>query len=392
MAIVVTEVQNGSTYISAHSDIMFTAYEATKAADPVTYEDYKYVCDIYVNGVVVTRLKAVPEPVSKHGLFNISSIIRGYLETVFDPAFSSANLLSQVIGADAFYVSVQCKFGEEYAGTLYTNLTVATAVKYYNTYNKRGNYGSSLIGDYVNKFLTTRPMTDKIEFDASYYFLSILKSSGDIEFEIKTYTNTLVDTQAVTLTPSEAGSVNMFNFAPQAINDAFPGLITYNLSYYTVTLDDILFRLDLTCNHKYTTYAIHFLNQLGTFETFFFRKVSRLSSDIERKEFTQPAHRMSSTGVVTYANANGALHEQSTIFAARAKDKLTLNSDLLTDAEHVWIKQLILSPMVYLEENGQFRPVRITNTNYEERRYINDKLTNLVINIDFSDYVNAQYR
>ncbi len=71
---------------------------------------------------------------------------------------------------------------------------------------------------------------------------------------------------------------------------------------------------------------------------------------------------------------------------------MTLNSDLLTDAEYIWLQDLILSPMVYIEDSGYFFPCVITDNDYEPKKYINDDLSNLVINIEFGKQQNAQYR
>jgi hypothetical protein len=45
-----------------------------------------------------------------------------------------------------------------------------------------------------------------------------------------------------------------------------------------------------------------------------------------------------------------------------------------------------------MESGGYFIPISITGNNYEYRKSINDKLTNLTINIEFGDQFNAQYR
>ena len=42
----ITIQSNPGTYYSAHGNLIWVVYEATKANDPVIYPDYKYVAEI----------------------------------------------------------------------------------------------------------------------------------------------------------------------------------------------------------------------------------------------------------------------------------------------------------------------------------------------------------
>jgi hypothetical protein len=51
---------------------------------------------------------------------------------------------------------------------------------------------------------------------------------------------------------------------------------------------------------------------------------------------------------------------------------------------------LILSPMVFIEDGGYFFPCVISDSNYEPKKFINDDLTNLTMNVEFGKQLNAQ--
>jgi len=53
---------------------------------------------------------------------------------------------------------------------------------------------------------------------------------------------------------------------------------------------------------------------------------------------------------------------------------------------------LVLSPLVYFEQDGYFMPIAITQTNYVFNKFVNDKLTNLTLDVQFGEQYNAQYR
>jgi hypothetical protein len=73
-------------------------------------------------------------------------------------------------------------------------------------------------------------------------------------------------------------------------------------------------------------------------------------------------------------------------------ERQTLNTDLLTDAEHVWLSELVFSPEVYIQEDGYFVPVSIVANNYDEKKYIVDGQTNLEITVEYGKKFNTQFR
>src|SRR5574341_1011441 len=100
------------SYFSANGDLIFTIKEDVKPYDSTTYPDDKYVCDVYINSALIVRLRSFPHPTSKIGVFDISNIIRDYVDANFNP--SLLNMRSQEQGASEFFINVTCNFGEEY--------------------------------------------------------------------------------------------------------------------------------------------------------------------------------------------------------------------------------------------------------------------------------------
>ncbi len=134
----------------------------------------------------------------------------------------------------------------------------------------------------------------------------------------------------------------------------------------------------LTSCSKYDDYRIHFLNKLGGFDSFTFNKLSRINEDIERKQYKKIYG--STTGrwsINTYER--GAINYNTSI-----KDKITLNSDWITEAEATWLEQLVASPEIYWDNNDELWAINITNTSYEKRKTVNDKIFNLIIDIEIS--------
>jgi hypothetical protein len=133
------------------------------------------------------------------------------------------------------------------------------------------------------------------------------------------------------------------------------------------------FVIDKTCQ-KYSPIRLHWLNNLGGFDAFTFTKVSRNFTDIERKMFKkfQP---------LNYPKTFRAKTDYYTKFT----DTIQINSDGLTDAEWIGLKELVLSPVVMMEYGATYIPVNIKETNYEEKQYVNDRqLSSLSLTIEYT--------
>jgi hypothetical protein len=391
---------NPGTYYSAHGDLIFTLLEDTKPFASGTYPDYKYVCDVYIGAVQVARLKAFPRPNDKIGVFNIGNVVRNYLSINFAPV--AANLRAQQVGEDEFYVNVICRFGEEYGNVTYSNLIIDTQRTYYNHYNNRLIGQSTVLTDYLDKVLSTRPYATPVYRDAAFCFIPFLPTDDtEINLIIKAYSGgahqgTL--TQPFTPTALSTNEMQLFNVSPAAINAASPGFISSYITYYTVEFNttnitgDSVYRFNMVCEPKFEVFTIHFLNKFGGFESKDFNKVSRKRIEIEKKDYGTSGYVIDSSGIPSSYNSQKVYRETVSVYAASWSEKMVLNSDLLTDAEYIWLEELILSPLAYVQIGDYFYPIKITDNNYEPKKNVNDDLTNLTLNIEYGDRFNTQYR
>ncbi len=391
---------NPVDYSSAHGQLIFTLLEDTKPFSSSLYPDYKYVCDIYIGGVLEARLKAFPRPNDKIGFFDIGNVVRNYIYPYFAPA--AANARAQQVGENYFYANVICRFGEEYGGVTYTNIIVDTQRSYFNHYNGRLIGENTILANYLDKVLSTRPYATPVYRGAKFCFIPFLPTDDTtINLVIRAYNgSTQVATATIPYTPTTLSSneMQLFNVSPTAINAASPGLISSYIEYYTVQFsttnitDDSIYRFNLTCEAKYEVRTIHFMNRFGGFESKDFSKVSRNSINIEKSDYGAAAYLINSSGVPEYYNTQKVYRETRRNYAGTWKEKMTLNSDLLRDEEYAWLEDLILSPVAYVEIGEYLYPITITDNNYEPKKAINDDLTNLTINIEYGDRFNTQYR
>lgn len=369
---------------SVHDELIFTVTDA-HTADPVTYPNYKFIADVYVNGTQVARLKKAPNPTTLVGVFDVSPVVRNYLQAVFAPTTA---LQSFQLPRGEFYVDVQVKFGEEFSFTSYYNLATSTSQKVYNNYN-RNLFGTdtSLYGKGDN-VITNMPFA-QVLLNQDYSFISYFPTStSSVTIDITPNNGSLFSTS---ITPSTAYFGQILNVTPNVINALSPGKINGGTSYYTVNIGGESYRYNVICEPTYHVYELHWLNQYGGYDTKLFTKVSRNNVSVQRSSFGVLPYTVDSGGDVSYYAAqvyNETIHN----YANQFTEKLTLNSDLLTDSEYTWLYDLMVSPQVYIYMNGYFKSVVITDNNYEVKKRINDQLTNLTLTVDFGKTLNSQYR
>ena len=113
---------------SVSSECLFVV-SSTEALDPVTYPNYKFVCDVYVASTLVARLKAFPDPTNSLGVFDISKVLQPYFATQFDGVTDKVDYVVRL--------AYQVKLGQEYSDTLYTNLVTDSTRYVANTYKPR---------------------------------------------------------------------------------------------------------------------------------------------------------------------------------------------------------------------------------------------------------------
>jgi hypothetical protein len=377
------------SFSSLQDDLVYTVSEPTHTSDPVLYPNYKFIGDVYVGSTLVARIKKVPDPITQIGIFNIGQIVRNYIATTFNPAAGA--IVAQELGDGQFSLSVTMKFGEEYGFTAFFALVADSSRTYFNNYNGRLIGATSSITALANKIATNQPTTANLLLSNSYYFISYF-TTNTVGISYTVTPSGSGSGFSGTITPSVSNEMIILNLSPIALNAAHPGTINAATTSYTVQVGSQTYTFKIFCEPQYQTYMIHFLNQYGGFESKVFSKVSRKILEIQRQDFGKLPFTVDASGVVGYKNANGVYNESRSVYSSQYTERLTLNSDLLTDQEYRWLSDLILSPMVFIEDGGYFFPCVISDTNYEPKKFINDDLTNLTMNVEFGKQLNAQFR
>lgn len=368
-------------YSSVNTPLVWVFYDAN-AINPV-YTDYKYVAEVWVAGVKVHTERSYPRPVGAFGIFDFAGVIRNYVNPVLAPSLPGGAMVQQSDAGTFRSAGVVINVREEYNGTVGAVVFTDSTRYFYNHYNDRRD-GFTAIAAYANKPLTTRGRNIDV----------YIPGSGNADYYLPYFATSLtpfnVTVQGVTqvVTPTVINSVQLLNMTPGFVD---------GLSY-TATINGEVYNINTVCKGLYRNYKLHFLNKFGSFESMLFNKPSKRTIDIDRKSYRKKEFNVSAAGVVSLLTGE-IRNEQGIQYATRYEEKLRLQTDLISDTDYQWLSQLIVSPMVFLEDNGYeypenrtHYPVTIKASNYEYKEWIVDRLTNLTVDLEFSGAVNVQYR
>lgn len=346
--------------------------------------DYKYVMDIYVGGVQQSRVKIYPEPTNNKGYFDAGPIVRNTMTyDWFEPTDNILTCEPNVSGQAA--QTYQYRIGEEYSGVTYLNL-VSGSVTAYNWAAPLLKRRVSDITAYSNKALSTRPATINASIGDNI-FIGAKDVSG---MTISTYNhnNALIGATFFSL-----GSTKAFaelNIGSPALNKSTT-IIDSSVKYYIANIGTSFYTIYLDCNPKYTSYNLHFMNSLGMFDTAKFGLASRLTLNIDRKEFEKRDYSFGSNSV-TYYNSNNKYNAGKINYLNQRDYIWKLTMDAPTDAEYQWLEELIYSPQIYMEIDGYYYPVSIALNNFEISKYVNNRLRVLELEVKMNTKRYSQLR
>lgn len=388
----ITVRQQPANLFPAYNDAVYIV-TSTNVAQP----NFKFVADIYVNSVKVDRMLIPPHPTELSGKVNVSPL----LESRVSVDISADD--NRILPNNNSNVLYQVKFGEAYgsSGTvIYPNLTNISGKYLWNAVLDYPTFCNYTSGDYIGNFLTEHPyvksgmdlMVDdnawlywnNYNLDTSYVKVMTYNSVGALIGTFKI--DNKYSTSRFLRIPT--GCYNILNIPDAQFTLGLQPILTGAESYYTVqtfnssnVLISNLARYNIVDNcSRYEKRRLQFLNELGGYDTFNFTLVSKETMDIERSVFKKDLGSYGSS----YSFVNSPNDRAYSQYHTKIKDKVSIQSDWVTENQLAWLEQLVTSPDVRLDDGTYLIPINITNTSFEKKKVVNEKLFNLQLEYTLS--------
>lgn len=334
----------------------------------------KYICDI-VDNDTSTNLVRIKQPANNdgYGVFEISDILHDYIE--WDEPWEITSITPTSTNAKVFSI----QFGEEYGTStsssvdVYPNQINQTLTTYPAVTDPIDGFNWDS-GSYYSTFLSNSPQTlyarpsdygtlSKMNItDAlvSSVLITVYNSSNQV-ITSKSFTNTTsTGTQSFRqLINIPAGPANFQNDATLSI------LSGTDWAYYTITTspnrgNKIVYRLDDCIEENGTRFA--FINRLGVWDYYTAELTKTENESYAQDTYEEP--------YVNFSTSNGSIlpnRRGTTVYNKKITSTLGAQTNWLTTDEANWLSELFQSPNVYVQYNGGFIPVVITNTTMDKK-------------------------
>lgn len=303
------------------------------------------------------------------------------------------------------------------AGT--SSASIWTSNGIYTT-NSNVYYNSGLYHNLVGSYSTINPATDtsnwQFDVNISLWNPSYAYSSNDIVYydgklyenhfpgntysiindswtiggiRVKTYDSNVSLLNTYTFSAGFTSSYSKSYYIPTGTKNleylgvTFSSTYRYDIELYggTSSITKASLNREIICNPSpFTNVRIAYLNRLGSFEYLNFNYDSKRTAAISRTEYKQ---------VLPWNYTVGM--RGSNVLSQKVEESYQLATNWLTQYDYWHYNELLTSPEVYIiATNGQYYPIIVTDSTYEYKTSLRDKLFNLVITVRNAYQINLQ--
>jgi hypothetical protein len=346
-----TVIQNPGTINAAYTRLLTVVSGSVYTTQP----QFQYVCDVYDSGSN-TLLKRMTQPLNPAGTatFDVARIIQGELSVDYNWKINTPTQF------DSSSKKFAVRIGEQFATSISSSVTV-----YPDQYNLdltafqgvvEPNAGSYNFIDVVDSnILSNMPSTMSMQSDdfgtistysaptsVSQSFYSASNASY-VKVDEKNYTAPSINSAFFSAFPISS-SADYWNYVDVSISSSF-GTETYRYEASDET------------HREKTRFA--FVNKLGAWDYYNNYNPVRQAIEVEREQYTAPRVDYSSRFSLYDISRRGRKDYHNS-----TDDTFTTDTDLLDKENANWLEELIESPEVYIQRNGEFIPIVITDSSY----------------------------
>jgi len=390
----ITIVSTPDKFTPAFNPVVFSL-TSTNYAQP----NFKYVADVYSGtGSLLASLKYQPQVIGTDPVvIDVSRVLYELVSSEY-LQLNSTQSPNIIIPSGPAISDYSVQFGEQYDNVIYANLSSYSGYIYNAGINnlRFAFYNSAL---FLNKkFLTqfTRQtvrkrdsaMISMLQSDTTAitgFVLTIYNGAGANIF------NTTISNPYTSLSDRTNRLLHLnIGFDYLYARLAFSATVYNTAAYYTIqTAGGIAFRMDLYSRcERFPGKRLHFLNELGGFDSFNFMLDTKRKQTVERKSYERQAANIKTA----YNSTTHKFEAVTRNFDTKYTEKLSVTSDFLYDYESQLLSELMSSSLSYVEDDAvQYGgtgtvliPANVTTLEYEIKKTSVDKLFTAEIDIELT--------
>jgi len=357
------------------------------SSDQTAQDNFSYKVELYADGVLKETHFVFPEA-GIYAHFNASDFAERYCVA---PQIASTDIYDAENYIELLKVKVIENYGTPPADQASDEDTIVaykgkqTKLDFINWTPSSYEFAASSL------WLTLFPRTEKrfVELAKDYHFM-YLTDSNTLDFTVDLY-----DSSDSLLASGSSGSAIRDVVSIITINNAVL-LATYghtqnnidNTKYFEIYCDNgavdsekLKVYVDNDINGRCVSTSdktIEFLSKVGSLETYRFTKRSQEGAKIKGQEFQEQF------GYFDDSNAWDFNQGGLTDYVKTAERSLQVQTDFISEDEYNWlVKNLLESPLVYINESGTLVKCKVRTSKYEYKTNANDMVFNLKVDLVF---------
>jgi hypothetical protein len=380
--------------ITQQPQVLMPAYNkqyVTAISNQIAIADFKYVVTVEVNTSGEVYTENILQRPDGYLVFNAEQWVKNYVQHFFNPTLS---LASPIQVATNKSVAVKLIITEYYSGVLQTANKVT--INYYafdgclndkafSNYNYADYLFNATAGKlFLSKDTTTITPDNRLMLGQDFYLHFINNPSILIDNILIQLirVNTFIGTVTVAALPTSTA----YNTFVMRINSAMftattpqvGDIISVKFRNSTTTIAFVQKTIVELCT-KYKDYVLYYLDRDGNILFFHFEKLSRNNFNKKVNSVTLQKDYLNASFDYTSNSWDREVHNISTAIDS----SITLNTDWITELQSTQLNDLWSSPIVYLWDGTDYKPVTITNNAYEEYKLDNESLFNYSVTCSF---------
>jgi hypothetical protein len=339
-------IQEPTNYNAAYTRLLYVVSGSIYTDQP----QFQYVCDVYSGSNLLKRMTQGINPAGT-ATFDVARILQGELSVDYN--WKTSSVTEMYSSSKTFRV----KLGEQFATSISSSVVV-----YPDQTNDPITVNQSIVepnaGTYnftpTKQVLSNMPTTMSMQSD-DYGTVSIYNDQGTYISQ-SFYSASVGSYVKVDEKNYTKGAGAYFNVVPISSSANYWNYVDVSISSSYGTENYRYEASDETHREK-TRFA--FVNKLGAWDYYNNYNPVRQAIEVKREQYTAARVDYSSRLSTYDISRRGR-----TDYHNSTDDVFTVDTDLLDKTNANWLEELIESPEVYIQRNGEFIPIVITDSSY----------------------------
>ena len=353
-----TVTQKATTPNAAYTRLIYTVSGSTKASQP----QFSYLVDIYESGST-NRLQRIIQGVNPAGVsvFDPSRLFQGELSE--DQSWKISSVTPYVSSSKTFTL----EFGEQYGTSDSSSLAVSSSIRTENIEVIRNavepNSGFYNWQSSSYAVLSNMPSTMSMQVD-DYGTISVY--NNDVSYVSQSFYSAS-NTESTSSGCDLIYGYQLIEEKNYDITSSFSSIpITSSTPYWnyaeinvssSIGLQSYKYEVSDETHREKTRFA--FINKLGTWDYYNNYNPVRQEISVLREQYT--AARVDYSSITSDYNIS---RKGLTTYHSNTDDSFAVDTDFLDKTNANWLEELIESPSVYIQRNGEFIPIVINDSSY----------------------------